>query len=131
MAKDPEVKDSVFSDFTPRTRRVEPSSVELIDDPRAVIGEILSSEEYRLSLIQRAADGTLPPAIEKMFWEMFYGKAPDKHEVTITDTANLTELSDEELIARHEKAIQTLRAARALRQSAGRVITNPDHKTVM
>lgn len=130
MAHDP-VKDSVFSDFTPRARRVEPSSVELIEDPRAVIGELLASEEYRLSLIRRAADGTLPPAIEKMFWEMFYGKTPDKHEITVTDNTNLAELTDEELIARHEKAIQTLRAARIGRQVADRVISNPDHKTVM
>ena len=60
---------------------------------------ILESPEYRHSLQARAANGTLPAAIEVMLWHYRYGKPPDKIEIEVREE-DLSKLSPEELAAR-------------------------------
>ncbi len=72
---------------------------------------ILTSPQYRESLVRRIIAGTLPPAVECKLFEYAYGKPVDKVEI-IDGRNNLEELSTEQLEA---KARELVVLARKLR----------------
>ena len=56
---------------------------------------VLSSEEYRRSIVRRVAADSLPSAVECKMYEYAYGKPVDRVEIKNTD--RLEDLSTEEL----------------------------------
>jgi|SRR5690242_17781562 len=60
--------------------------------------EILDSEEYRVSLKNRALTGDLPPQVETTLMHYAWGKPPDVIE--LHETFDFSGFSDEDLAAR-------------------------------
>lgn len=80
---------------------------------RAICRAILSSDEYRKSLLDRITLGELAPAVECRLWDYGYGKPVDRVEVKDT-TQRFAQLSAEELEAR---ALHLAQLARQVRET--------------
>ena len=76
--------------------------------------QIVESDDYRMSLRLRAANGTLPPAIEQMLWHYAYGQPRDKMERP-TDAKGRASL---EQVPTHELSARASRLAGLLAQQA-------------
>lgn len=72
---------------------------------------ILTSPEYRQSIVHRITLGTLPPAVECRFYDYAYGKPVEKVEVKDT-TDDSDDLTAEQL---EERAAHLMELARELR----------------
>lgn len=72
--------------------------------------EIVESESYRTTVQDRAAKGTLPPAIEAMLWYYAYGKPLEQLSLTV-QSEDLSSLSLEELQQRAKTLSDKLQEA--------------------
>lgn len=78
---------------------------------KAFCRAVLSSEEYRRSILQRITLGELPPALEMMIWDRAHGKTVEKVKLTSEVSNPLDKLTPTELRDRlHERVarLQTL-----------------------
>lgn len=82
---------------------------------KAFCTDILSTVQYRESLLRRIILDSLPPAIEAMLWHYAKGKPVERVEVKDkTNTDRLADLTIEQL---EERALVLMRRARQIRMN--------------
>jgi hypothetical protein len=74
---------------------------------------ILESEAYRLSLVRRLANDTLPPALEVLIWHYRYGRPKEQVDIAFNAFADLEDMTPAELEERAKHLIEKIRADRA------------------
>jgi hypothetical protein len=99
-------------DLVPDSEPLFDEEPQLADTGEKLAAEIIGSAEYRQSVKRRIQQDSLPPAVELYFLQKLFGKVPDTREVTVTDL-DLKDMTDEQLVARAEEAVEKIRAARA------------------
>ena len=62
--------------------------------------KILDSEEYRNSIERRIGKDSLPGGVEVMLWYYAYGKPTEKVDVSFSETADLSDLTEAQLAER-------------------------------
>lgn len=83
-----------------------PGPNKLTKEIREIARTIVDDEAYRAKLRRRLASGKISPQMETLLWQYAYGRPPEKVEVTITDSAQMT---DDELASRVETLFLELR----------------------